>query len=89
MQEDDEAGRQPHDCERKLWREKSLCMYVTYVCMYINTLVSDGDPPNIRYRILKLKLLNRWYDWFGLPMSVVNFILAFGRIKFSILETSH
>lgn len=36
--------------------------------------------------ISKLKLLKRWCDWFGLPMSLVNFLLVVGRIKFSVLE---
>lgn len=39
--------------------------------------------------ISKLKLLKRWCDWFGLPMSLVNFLLVVGRIKFSVFEASH
>lgn len=41
----------------------NLCMYV---CMYINILVSDGNPPNIRYPYLKVKASQTmvWLVWF-------------------------
>lgn len=41
----------------------NLCMYV---CMYINILVSDGNPPNVRYPYLKVKASQTmvWLVWF-------------------------
>lgn len=52
---EDRVEIETYPAERKQLLKITITYVCMYVCMYINILVSDGNPPNVRYPYLKVK----------------------------------